>query len=50
MDDLVECAKTKVKEIETRKTICKKNLEIYRRLMQNDVANKEKMISKKLTQ
>ncbi len=47
MDDLVEFAKKKLKEIESRKAIVQSNLETYRRLAQRDTANKEKMIAER---
>lgn len=47
MDDLVEFAKRKLKEIESRKAIVQSNLETYRRLARNDAANKEKMIAER---
>lgn len=47
MEDLIEFAKKKLKEIESRKAIVRSNLETYRRLAQRDTANKEKMIAER---
>jgi len=44
MEDLIEFAKKKLKEIESRKAIVRSNLETYRRLAQKDVENKKEKI------